>query len=54
MGTGADTSIMQQAADLTEGIHFNVPGGSSQADYYNQLYATFEQIAKARPLKLVK
>jgi hypothetical protein len=54
MGAGADTEIMVQAANATEGVHFNVPGGSSQADYYNQLYATFEQIAKARPLKLVK
>ena len=46
--------IAEQAANLTEGVHFNVPGGSSQADYYDQLYSTFEQIAKARPLKLVK
>ncbi|MDX1943777.1 MAG: VWA domain-containing protein [Pirellulaceae bacterium] len=54
MGAGADTSIMQQVATITDGTHFNVPGGSSQSDYYNQLYDTFEDIAKARPLKLVK
>lgn len=54
MGAAADATIMQQAANITEGAHFNVPGGSSQADYYQQLYDTFEEIAKARPLKLVK
>jgi Flp pilus assembly protein TadG len=54
MGASADSSIMQQAASISEGAHFNVPGGSSQADYYQQLYDTFEEIAKARPLKLVK
>lgn len=54
MGAAADATIMQQAADMTKGYHFNVPGGSDQADYYQQLYDTFENIAKARPLKLVK
>ena len=54
MGAAADATIMQQAADITEGTHFNVPGGSDQDDYYQQLYDTFEDIAKARPLKLVK
>ena len=54
MGAGADSSVMQQAASMTEGSHFNVPGGSSQDAYYQQLYDVFEAIAKARPLKLVK
>jgi hypothetical protein len=54
LGAGADTSIMQQAADITGGRHFNVPGGSSQEDYYQQLYDVFEEIAKARPLQIVK
>jgi hypothetical protein len=54
LGAAADTSIMQQAADITGGVHYNVPGGSSQDDYYQQLYDVFEEIAKARPLKLVK
>jgi hypothetical protein len=54
LGAGADTSIMQQAADISGGRHFNVPGGSSQEDYYQQLYDVFEEIAKARPLQIVK
>jgi hypothetical protein len=54
LGAGADTALMQQVADITGGTHFNVPGGSSQDDYYQQLYDVFEAIAKARPLKLVK
>jgi hypothetical protein len=45
---------LQQAADMSEGKHYNVPGGSSQNDYYQQLYEAFEEIAKARPLKIVK
>ncbi|MEX2175494.1 MAG: vWA domain-containing protein, partial [Pirellulaceae bacterium] len=54
MGAAADSSLMQEAADTSAGTHFNVPGGSSQSDYYEQLYDVFEEIAKARPLKLVQ
>lgn len=54
MGAGADKNLMQQVANITGGTHFNVPGGSSQEAYYQQLYDVFEAIAKARPLKLVK
>jgi hypothetical protein len=54
LGSAADASIMQQTADISPGKHFNVPGGSSQQDYYDQLYDVFEEIAKARPLKIVK
>ena len=54
MGAGADTAIMQQAADITGGRHFNVPGGSSQEDYYQQLYDAFLEIARARPLQIVE
>ncbi len=54
LGAGADTDLMQEAADITGGRHFNVPGGSSQEDYYQQLYDVFEEIAKARPLQIVK
>jgi hypothetical protein len=31
-----------------------VPGGASQQDYYDQLYDVFEEIAKARPIRIVK
>jgi hypothetical protein len=54
LGVGADTEIMQQVADMTGGKHFNVPGGSSHQEMYEQLYAAFEEIAKARPLRLVQ
>lgn len=54
LGAGADTNLMQQIADITEGIHFNVPGGSGVAQYEEQLTDTFRAIADDRPLKLVK
>jgi hypothetical protein len=54
MGAGADTSIMQQTADISGGRHFNVPGGTSHQDYYEQLYDAFLEIARARPLQIVK
>ena len=45
---------MQQIADITNGIHFNVPGGDSVVSYENDLLAVFRQIADDRPLILVK
>ena len=54
LGVGADTSLMQQVADITGGIHFNVPGGASIATVRAQLQAVFRQIASSRPLKLIK
>ncbi len=51
---GADTSIMQQVADITGGVHFNVPGGASIATVRAQLQEVFRQIASSRPLKLIK
>jgi hypothetical protein len=54
LGAGADTDLMDQIATITGGRHFNVPGGSSQDDYYQQLYDVFRQIAAARPLQIVK
>jgi hypothetical protein len=54
LGAAADASIMQQTVDISPGKHFNVPGGSSQQDYYDQLYDVFEEIAKARPIRIVK
>lgn len=53
LGVGADTALMQQVADITGGIHFNCPGGSSIATLQAQLDDAFRQIARSRPLKLV-
>jgi Mg-chelatase subunit ChlD len=55
LGAGADTALMQQIADMTpEGRHFNVPGGQTGQQYYDDLVEVFREIAKDRPLKLVK
>lgn len=53
-GASADTNLMQQIADLSGGIHFNIPGGQSVADYEEDLEAVFAQVAADRPLRLVK
>ncbi len=53
LGVGADTALMQQVADITGGVHFNCPGGSSISALQAQLNETFKLIAKSRPLKLV-
>ncbi len=54
LGNAADTGLMQQIADITKGIHFNVPGGESVTDYEAELLAVFRKIADDRPLSLVK
>ena len=54
LGVGADISLMQQVADITGGIHFNVPGGASIDTVRDQLREVFRQIASSRPLKLIK
>ncbi len=54
VGSGADTTLMQQVADITGGAHFNIPGGQSVADYSAQLQDVFRQIAIDRPLELVR
>ncbi len=54
LGSGADTNLMQEVADMTGGIHFNIPGGSSVSDYEEPLKDAFREIAAHRPLKLVK
>ena len=53
LGAGADTSLMQQVADITGGVHFNVPGGSSIAAVQTQLDKVFREIANSRTLKLI-
>jgi len=53
LGTGADTSLMQEIADKTGGAHFNVPGGKSVAEYEEELKKVFSIIAAGRALQLV-
>ena len=53
LGLGADQDLMQDIADETGGIHFNVPGGGTIASYEQQLMDVFQNIAADRPLKLL-
>lgn len=53
-GAGADTSLMEDVAELTDGAAFHVPGGTSVSSYTEDLLETFKKIATARPLKLVQ
>lgn len=42
LGTGADTDLTQAVADLTGGLHFNVPGDSNVSDYEDDLKDVFK------------
>ena len=53
VGLYADTSLMQEIADTTGGLHFNVPGGATFAEYQANLEIAFHKIAAHRPLKLL-
>jgi hypothetical protein len=54
LGTEADTALMQEIADRTGGVHFNIPGRDTVTNYRNDLLAVFRRIADDRPLILVK
>ena len=54
LGNAADTDLMEQIAEVTDGVHFNVPGNGTVVDYEDDLLAVFRQIADDRPLVLVK
>ena len=54
LGASADTNLMDECAEATNGIHFNIPGGQSVANYSEELVEVFQAIASHRPLKLVK
>jgi len=54
LGAGADTSLMQQVAELTESTHFVVPGNQTVEEYSEDLKQVFHDIAGQRPLQLVK
>jgi Flp pilus assembly protein TadG len=53
LGVDADVDLMGEIAAMTGGIHFVVPGGDDVADYEEQLFAVFAEIAGHLPLKLV-
>ncbi len=54
LGASADTALMQEVADTTRGVHFNVPGGQSVAEYEEDLREAFRKIADFRPVMLVE
>lgn len=54
LGAGADHALMQEVADITQGVAFAIPGGSSVADYEEPLREVFRHIAAERPLRLVR
>lgn len=54
LGAEADVNLMQQVANITGGVHFNVPGGQSVSAYTEDLMDVFSQVAAHRPLKLVR
>ncbi len=54
LGLGADTSLMQQLADASEGVHFNVPGGRTVEEMRLDLLCAFREIARKRPVMLVQ
>jgi hypothetical protein len=53
LGASADTALMQQVADISGGLHFNIPGGQSASAMRTQLENAFREIARSRTLKLV-
>lgn len=54
VGIDADTSTMQSVADVTNGKHYNVPGGTDYQTMHTQLQNAFKEIADSRPMLLVK
>jgi hypothetical protein len=54
LGTGADQDLMEDMADMTNGRHFNIPGGRPVAQYEADLIEAFRRIASERPLELVQ
>ncbi len=54
LGADADANLMDQIANITKGVHFNIPGGQSVAQYEEQLKDVFRRVAGDRGLVLVK
>ena len=53
LGANAQTDLMDHVAEVTRGVHFNVPGGQSVEQYEQPLRDVFHEIARQRPLRLV-
>ncbi len=53
LGAGADTATLQQVADITGGVFYNVPPAASISTVQAQLQNVFREIASSRPLKLI-
>ena len=54
LGSGADTNLMQQIADITKGAYFEIPGGQTVAEYEEDLKDVFRKVAADRGLMLVQ
>jgi Mg-chelatase subunit ChlD len=55
LGADADRDLMAEIAGLTSGIHFDVPGGQTVAEYQWDLMDVYARIARHRSgAKLVK
>lgn len=54
MGANAAQGLMSSVADISNGVHFHVPGGQPVAAYEQQLREVFEHIAAERPMRLVQ
>jgi hypothetical protein len=54
LGLGADTTLMQQVADIADGLHFNVPGGTTVQQTRDALIDAFREIARKRPVTIVE
>lgn len=46
LGADADADLMGQVASITGGVHFNIPGGKTVAEYEADLKDVFRAIAK--------
>ncbi len=54
LGAGADTSLMEQVAEITSSKDFAIPGGQTVAEYAEELRQVFHDIAEDRPLAIVQ
>ncbi len=54
LGSRADLDLMEKVAEISGGVHYSIPGGVSVETYADDLVDTFQEIATARPLKLVQ
>ena len=54
LGASADSELMENVAEITDGFHFNIPGGQTVQEYSQDLMEVFRTIAAHRPLKLVR